>query len=128
MDSSIIAPNEVEIAALLPLTGKLSPFGTQLNYATELAAEDFNAYLEERGVTWRLGIVSEDTETNAVRALEKVQALHARGIDIIVGPAGSAQLSSILAYMNNNNMVAISPSSTAPALAIPDDAAFRDRS
>ena len=118
-------PDEVEVALLLPLTGELSSFGTQLNYAAELAAEDFNAYLEESGVAWRLGIVSEDTETNPVRALEKVQALHARGIDVIVGPAGSAQLSSILAYINDNNMIAISPSSTAPALAIPDDAAFR---
>ena len=124
-DAYAQVPDEVEIGVLLPLTGELSSFGTQLNYATELAAEDFNAYLEERGVAWRLGMVSEDTETNPVRALEKVQALHARGIDIIVGPAGSAQLSSILAYMNDNNMVAISPSSTAPALAIPGDAAFR---
>ena len=125
VDAYAQVPDEVEIAALLPLTGELSSFGTQLDYAMELAVEDFNAYLEERGVAWRLGMVSEDTETNPVRALEKVQALHARGIDIIVGPAGSAQLSSILAYMNDNNMVAISPSSTAPALAIPDDAAFR---
>ena len=125
VDAYAQVPDEVEIAVLLPLTGELSSFGIQLDYAAELAAEDFNAYLEERGIAWRLGMVSEDTETNPVRALEKVQALHARGIDIIVGPAGSAQLSSILAYMNDNNMIAISPSSTAPALAIPDDAAFR---
>ena len=118
-------PDDVRIAVVLPITGELSSFGTQLNYATELAVEDFNVYLEDRSISWRLQMVSEDTETNPVRALEKVQALHARGIDIIVGPAGSAQLSSILAYMNDNNMIAISPSSTAPALAIPGDAAFR---
>lgn len=118
-------PDEVKIAVVLPLTGELSSFGIQLNQAAELAVADFNMHLEESGETWRLALVSEDTETNPVRALEKIQALHARGIDIIVGPAGSAQLSSILQYMNDNNMIAISPSSTAPALAIPGDSAFR---
>ena len=124
-DAYAQVPEEVKIAVILPLTGELSSFGVQLNQAAELAVTDFNMYLEENGVAWRLALVSEDTETNPVRALEKVQALHARGIDIIVGPAGSAQLSSILPYMNDNNMIAISPSSTAPALAIPDDSAFR---
>lgn len=125
VDAYAQVPDEVKIGVVLPLTGELSSFGIQLNQAAELAVADFNMYLEESGETWRLALVSEDTETNPVRALEKVQALHAREIDIIVGPAGSAQLSSILAYMNDNNMIAISPSSTAPALAIPDDSAFR---
>lgn len=124
-DAYAQVPDEVKIAVVLPLTGELSSFGIQLNQAAELAVADFNMYLEESGETWRLALVAEDTETNPVRALEKIQALHARGIDIIVGPAGSAQLSSILPYMNDNNMIAISPSSTAPALAIPGDSAFR---
>lgn len=118
-------PDEVRIGIIMPITGELSSFGVQMDYAAQIAVADFNEYLEENGIEWRLVGISEDTETNPVRALEKVQALHSRGIDIIVGPAGSAQLSSILSYMNDNGMVAISPSSTAPALAIPDDAAFR---
>lgn len=118
-------PDVVKIAILLPLSGELSSFGTQLNYAAELAIADFNSYLQENGIAWRLEAVHEDTETNPVRALEKVQILHAHGIDIIVGPVGSAQLSNMLPYMNDNNMMAISPSSTASALAIADDAAFR---
>lgn len=118
-------PDEVKIAILLPFSGELSSVGTQLNHAAELAVADFNAHLEENGIAWHLKAVSEDTETNPVRALEKVQVLHAHGIDIIVGPVGSAQLSSILPYMNDNNMMVISPTSTASALAIPDDAAFR---
>ncbi len=118
-------PDVVKIAILLPLSGELSSFGTQLNHAAKLAIADFNSYLKENGIAWRLEAVHEDTETNPVRALEKVQILHAHGIDIIVGPVGSAQLSNILPYMNDNNMMAISPSSTASALAIADDAAFR---
>ena len=118
-------PGEVKMAILLPFSGELSSVGAQLSYAAELAVSDFNAYLESNGIAWRLVAVSEDTETNPVRALEKVQVLHAQGIDIVVGPVGSAQLSSILPYMNDNNMMVISPTSTASALAIPDDAAFR---
>ena len=124
-DDMMSIPDTVQVGVLLPLTGELSSFGIQLNYATELAVADFNEYLAENGIAWRLEAVTEDTETNPVRALEKTQALHARGVDIILGPAGSAQLSSILPYMNDNNMMAISPSSTAPSLAIADDAAYR---
>ena len=125
VDAYAQVPDTVRIGVVLPLTGDLSSFGLQLNHAARLAADDFNAYLAERDASWRVHVVTEDTETNPVRALEKTQALHSRGIDIVIGPAGSAQLSSMLGYLNDNNMIAISPSSTAPALAIPDDAAFR---
>ena len=118
-------PDEVRIAALLPLTGELAPLGAQLNHAVKLAVSDFNAHLEEGGAEWRLGRISVDTGTDPALALEQVRALHDLGIDIVVGPAGSAQLSSILSHMDDNDMVAVSPASTAPALAIPGDSAFR---
>ena len=118
-------PDEVRIAALLPLTGELAPLGAQLNHAVKLAVADFNAHLEEGGVEWRLGRISVDTGTDPALALEQVRVLHDLGIDMVVGPAGSAQLSSILSHMDDNNMVAVSPASTAPALAIPGDSAFR---
>ena len=124
-DSMMSIPDTVQIAVLLPLTGQLSSHGEQMNYAAELAVADFNEYLAAEGVTWRLSAVSEDTATSPVVALEKVQALHARGIDIIVGPAASSSLTNILDYLNDNNMIAISPSSTAASLAIADDAAYR---
>ena len=124
-DNMMSIPDTVQIAILLPLTGGLSSHGEQMNYAAELAVADFNEYLAEKGMTWQLSAVSEDTATNPVSALEKVQALHAKGVDIIVGPAGSDQLRGILGYMNDNNMIAISPSSTAANLAIANDAAYR---
>lgn len=118
-------PDEVRIAALLPLTGELAPLGAQLNHAVRLAVADFNTHLEKGGAEWRLGRISVDTGTDPDLALEQVRALHDLGIDIMVGPAGSAQLSSILSHIDDNNMVAVSPASTAPALAIPGDSAFR---
>ena len=124
-ESHAQVPGEVRIAALLPLTGELAPLGAQLNHAVRLAVADFNAYLEEGGAEWWLGRISVDTGTDPALALEKVRALHTLGIDIVVGPAGSAQLASILSHMDDNNMVAVSPASTAPALAIPGDSAFR---
>lgn len=124
-ESHAQVPDEVRIAALLPLTGELAPLGAQLNHAVRLAVADFNTYLEESGAEWRLGRISVDAGTDPALALEKVQALRTLGIDIVVGPAGSAQLASILPYMDDNNMVAVSPASTAPALAIPGDSAFR---
>ena len=118
-------PDVVKIAILLPLSGEIFVTGAQLSHAAELAIADFNSYLKENGFTWSLEAVYEDTESNPVRALEKVQILHTRGIGIIVGPVASAQLSHMLPYINNNNVMVISPTSTASALAIADDAVFR---
>ena len=124
-DSMTPIPDIVKIGVLMPITGELSSAGFQMTYAAELAVADFNAYLAENGVTWRVEAVIEDTETNPVRAFEKTQLLHAAEANVIVGPASSGALSNMLTYLNGNKMIAISPSSTAPSLAIPDDAAYR---
>ena len=118
-------PEEVQIGVLLPLTGKLSALGGHLQPTTVLASDDFNDYLEANGYTWRVQLVMEDTGASPVLALEKIQALHARGADIVVGPVTSASVSSIMPYANDNNMIVIAPVSSSPALAIPDDSVFR---
>ena len=54
--------------------------------ATDLGANDFNAYLERLGVEWRLQTVVEDSTSQPVIADEKVKALFAQQIDIVIGP------------------------------------------
>ncbi len=116
---------DVTIGVALPLAGDLSTHGEESHVAVKLAVSDFNKHLEEIGESWTLKLVSEDTLTSPVVALDKLTSLHAKGIDVVVGPQSSAELRLMKGYTDSNGIVLISPSSTSPSLAIPDDGIFR---
>ena len=118
-------PEEVGVGSVLPLTGGYSSVGVQVDAATALAVNDFNAYLEERGADWRFVLTREDSQSNPAAALEAVSTLHSQGIDIIFGPAASSRVQGVLEYADDNDMIILSCCSTAPSLAIPDDSVFR---
>ncbi len=117
-------PETVDVGVLLPATGDLSSHGADNSIATRLAASDFNDYLEEEGASWRINLVVEDTQTDPIVALEKIQSLNSKGIKMIIGTETSAELRNVKSYSETNGMLLISPSSTSPALAI-DDNIFR---
>ena len=89
-----------------------------------LQLKTFNQYLESVGATWRVNLVMEDSQTDPVIALEKLQSLNSKGIKLVLGPDSSAEVKSIKSYVDSNDMLVLSPSSTAPNLAI-DDNIFR---
>lgn len=111
----------VSIGALHPLSGDLSSIGEQLKLSTELAVEDFNRCLESNGAEWSLELVVEDTMTTPAVALEKAQTLHARGVELIVGPATSDNAGQVLGYANANDLLLVSCCSTTPVLALTDN-------
>ena len=115
----------VDVGALIPVTGDLASYGIDTRYGLDMALDHFNAYLQDKGADWRMRLVAEDTQTNPITALEKIQSLDAKGIKYILGPSSSAEIRNIMAYVNSNNMLLISPSSTSPKLAIPGDNIFR---
>ena len=116
----------VQIGSILPITGDLSTHGVEGKVTVELAVEDFNAYLDENtDVSWELDIAVEDTGSNPVNALEKLSSLNAKNIKFVVGPQSSAEVRNIKGYADTNGMLLISPSSTAPSLAIPGDNVYR---
>ncbi len=120
-----IQGNTIPIGGLLPLTGDLSSYGVNSQAALKLAERDINAFLEKAGLPYRVKMVIEDTETKPTVCLQKLQALAAKGIKVFVGPMTSAEVKQIMNYANQNHLVIISPSSTAPSLAIPNDYIFR---
>ncbi len=126
-DSMMMIPEGTTVFAgsLLPLTGGYSSVGVQVNAATVLAVEHFNEYLSAKDAGWELVLFQENTASNPVVALEKAQALHSRGADIIFGPAGSSRVKNVMSYVNDNNMVLLSCCSTSTELAIADDRVFR---
>jgi branched-chain amino acid transport system substrate-binding protein len=116
---------DIELGAILSLTGDLATFGENEKIAAEFAAEQVNVLLEALGANWALKIVSEDTQTDPDLALEKVESLAARGIELIIGPLSSAEVRAIKGYCDANKILAVSQSSTAPDLAIADDYILR---
>jgi len=116
---------EVTIGLILPLTGDLATHGEENWEGSKLGVVDFNKHLEKLGAGWNLKMVSEDSATSPVIALEKLSVLNAKGIKLVVGPETSSNIRNIKGYSDSNNMLLVSCCSSAPALAIPNDSVYR---
>jgi branched-chain amino acid transport system substrate-binding protein len=123
----------ITIGQLTDLSGELEAIGSQIKIAQQLAINDINAYLPTVGVTnLKFNMISEDTGSNPATALTDLQTLSSDGVQVVVGPLTSSEVSNILSYSQSNHIVLISPSSTAISLAgaspylfrlVPNDAA-----
>ncbi|WP_415283980.1 ABC transporter substrate-binding protein [Candidatus Nitrososphaera sp. FF02] len=113
------------VGALLPLTGALSSYGEEADVALRLAVGDVNAHLAASGSAKRVGLVIEDTRTDPQVALEKLESLASEGVRIVIGPATSAEVAAVKQYADQNDILIVSISSTAPDLAIPGDNVLR---
>ncbi len=118
-------PTTITIGALLPLTGDLQSYGERAKAAVEVAVDEMNNYLEQQNAWFRLQLVVEDTQTKPDVAVQKFNALVAQNIKFIVGPMTSAEVKKLKDLADQNNVLIISPSSTAIELAIPGDNVFR---
>ncbi len=115
----------VDIGLILPLSGDLATHGLENLEGSKLGVVEFNKHLEKIGAQWTLKMTSEDSATSPVIALEKLTALNAKGIKMIVGPETSSNIRNIKGYSDSNNMLLVSCCSSAPALAIPNDSVYR---
>lgn len=116
---------DVKIGLILPLTGDLASHGNENWEGSKFAVVEFNKYLKEIDAPWNLKMVSEDSATNPVVALEKLTSLKAKGINLIVGPETSSNMKNLKGYADSNAMLMFSCCSTAPALSIPNDSIYR---
>ena len=115
----------VNIGLILPLSGDLATHGLENLEGSKFGVVEFNKHLEEIGAPWTLKMTSEDSATSPVIALEKLTALNAKGIKMIVGPETSSNIRNMKGYSDSNNMLLVSCCSSAPALAIPNDSVYR---
>ncbi len=125
MSASSDLSGEVSVGSLLPLTGDLATHGEENMEGTRLGVANFNEYLAGKGADWSIRLVEEDSQTNPVVALEKLTALNARGVSIVIGPETSSNIRNIKGYSDENNMLLLSCCSTAPNLAIEGDSVYR---
>jgi branched-chain amino acid transport system substrate-binding protein len=116
---------EVLIGGLFSLTGSWHALGQTGLAAMELAVEDVNRYLEGNAAGIRFAAAIEDTWLEPDMALQKAQALRARGVQLLIGPQSSAEVAHLKSFVDANGLLLVSPSSTAGSLAIPGDNVFR---
>ncbi|MCH8914569.1 MAG: ABC transporter substrate-binding protein [Thaumarchaeota archaeon] len=115
----------IDIGLILPLSGDLATHGLENLEGSKFGVIEFNKHLEEIGAPWVLKMTSEDSATSPVIALEKLTALNAKGIKMIVGPETSSNIRNMKGYSDANNMLLVSCCSSAPSLAIPNDSVYR---
>ncbi|RLI23887.1 MAG: hypothetical protein DRO52_06310 [Candidatus Hecatellales archaeon] len=116
---------EIPIGVVIGLTGPLSTYGENEKVALEIGAKEINDFLKKSGIPVTIKLLIEDSEIKPDVALEKLKALHAKGVKVVIGMMSSAEVKHVKSYADANRILIISPSSTAPALAIPDDYIFR---
>ncbi len=115
----------ITIGALNDLSGDLSAQGKGDLAAEQLGIQDVNAYLQASGCNLTFKLNANDYKLDTPTALSQLQAMGSSGIQVVIGPLNSGTAAGILSYANSNHIVLISPSSTAPRLAIAGDYLFR---
>ena len=115
-----------KIGFTIPLSGQLSSVGKLWEKAIKMAIDDLNEEVQAYGFNVKFEAVILDDKTRDEDALNNIRTLHQLGIKVIIGPAASSQVKTVKSYADANKIVIITPSSTAPTLAIPNDYIFRN--
>jgi branched-chain amino acid transport system substrate-binding protein len=116
---------DVLLGGLFSLTGDWSTLGRTSQAAMEIAVEDVNRYLARNPARVRFVAAIEDTRLEPELALERAQTLRSRGAQLLIGPQSSAEVAHLKSFVDANDLLLVSPSSTAGTLAIPGDNIFR---
>ena len=115
---------EISIGVVLPLTGRLADtFGIPISQGFELALSEINA-AHPSGIKLKF-IIEDDQSTidGAVEAFNKL--IHQENLSIILGSATSSQTEMAFPVAQENQVVAISPTSSARGLSALGDYVFR---
>ena len=115
---------EILIGVVLPLTGRLTEsFGKPIQQGFELALNEINSS-QPNGMKLKFIIEDEQSTTEgAVEAFNKL--INQDGVSVILGPATSEQTKTVFPIADENQVVAISPTSAARGLSAISDFAFR---
>lgn len=101
------------IGAIMPLTGSISFLGPEAATATQIAVNDYNAWLKSIGSGIQFKLITLDTGSTPQGTLTATQTLvQTDSVKMVIGPHSSSELSAILSYINTNHIVSISLSSS----------------
>ncbi len=115
---------EISIGVVLSLTGRLADsFGIPISQGFELARSEINA-AHPSGT--KLNFIIQDDQSTIDGAVEAFNKLISQeGVSVILGPATSSQTEMAFPVAQGNQVVAISPTSSARGLSALGDFVFR---
>lgn len=125
VEPDLIEHDIFKVGVLVDLSGDFSSLSKAVVSAIEIAQDSINNFLEKEQEDVRVEIEIRDTQANPTVAETEMKALVNLGINACIGPLTSYELSQLKNYINNNDMLIVSPSSTAPSLAVQNDNIFR---
>ena len=117
--SSIAEPapdksDELAIGVVFPLTGHLAATGQLMQQGFDLALDEINAAPLGRPKLQFLVEDDSSTVSGAVSAFNRL--IHQEGVSVILGPASSSATQAAFPIAQDNQVVAISPTSGARGL------------
>ena len=107
--------DEVQIGALLPLTGALESNGEASQAALEAAREAIN-----EGSDLKVELVVKDTGTDPETVRTAIEELADDDIKAVVGPYASSSVEAVKEYADSNGILLVSPLSTAGHACAPE--------
>ncbi len=114
---------QVELVVLAPLSGAESLSGGDIPSAVEYAAAEINRQLSE--LLEFTSISFFDTEAEPDSALQQLMRAGKRGGSFVIGPFTDAALARCKSYADANDLLLLSPTSTARSLSIAGDNLYR---
>lgn len=112
----------VRLASIQSTTAGMEPTIPEFE---DMIEPEINEFCAKLGYDVSFKWLIEDAQGQAAIHLEKVQSFKAMDINLVSGGGWSSFASAALSYVNENNMLLFSPSSTSPLLMIPDDNLYR---
>jgi branched-chain amino acid transport system substrate-binding protein len=124
--AEVRAPSlKLRIGVVLPLTGQLSAFGPSLNQGARIAVRRITETLRRQRLANRISVTmfTEDGQTQAAAGVEAATKLvKANGVQVLIGEmASSVTIPIAQSVAIPNNVVQITPTSTAAAISDLDD-------
>ncbi len=107
------------------ITSSASGMETQVPFLEEILMVDLDEFSAKLGHDTTFTYLIDQADSQAAIHLEKVQSFKAMDIEIFIGGPWSSMAQAALSYVNENNMLMVSSSSTSPMLAIEDDRLYR---
>lgn len=123
--NKVIVTRAIKVQGLFTLTGSGSTLGVTSSAAIQVAADDINKYLADKGLPYSIGVNVTDTKHDPTVAAALFTQAKADGISFIIGPQTSGELTALKPLSDQSNIIVVSHASTAGSLAIAGDAIFR---
>lgn len=114
--------NQIRLGLLLPLTGASSDSAEYIKRGVDLALEK----IRQEDADINIGVFSEDTERNPVKALSSIKKLFEFDkVKYIIGPYASSEVLAVAPYIEMNKIITFIPGAQTEEISDASDYCFR---